>query len=813
MADPYAAFSSPENADPYAAFSSVAAQGGAPAPAPESLSEEIWNGLNTGVNYLGTQTAKLASGALGLPHMVGTAARTIIDKTNPDLARVVPMLGALRSWENTPSGGDYYGTFKNSTGAPEVNLAGHIPGGAAIDAGVQGVVGSALTGGTSLPSILAGFGAGAVPEGAGDVAHEFDRRVGTNIEPYARIGGGVAGALLGHTLGSLPGYTASILKGGLVPFTEGGRDLLVGRALNTIADDPQTAARNMAAYSTAQDAFPSATPGFGLSAAKASRDDSLLATENALSNPGSGFGALAKSNNAALSAALDRVMAGGDPKQFVAELAKQDAGAAMRAQAALDALPPGTNAATAGLAIQNALRGRYDALVSARKEATDPLYAAARNSDTPVNAFPLMSSTADALAATKGAPNATVGNVRSLLFKTNENGALIPDRTAAGMMATRSAIGDMLDNPMLPNYQRSLLTGFKNQAEDALSAVPEEQAARQTFAKLSQPLEPFDANLGNQNAAATIAKDRFGKDFLMEPDLVPGRFFRPGDAGSASMREFFETQPSPQARDAMASFIAQKAREAADPQAFLKTYGPAIDTMPPQLGQRIRDAVTTGNLAEGFRASPAGKFLGNDLDSAVRSTLGAPDSARRMAALRMSVGGNPDAVAGLQRAVLDDFKRAASSSVQTDAAGNPMLSANGAAKWLEANGDTAARALTPDQMNVLKTVVGNLKDEAQTAVRTAGSDTGRNLATRSLLDAVLGPFSDKLAGIPALKKALGFAYGGADQRTMERLVEVMQNPRLASALMMKASPGNAKLAQPLITSILRGAAIPAMTVQ
>ncbi|TAJ91009.1 hypothetical protein [Reyranella sp.] len=48
-----------------------------------------------------------------------------------------------------------------------------------------------------------------------------------------------------------------------------------------------------------------------------------------------GMRATYNDNNAALTESLDRLDAGMDPKAFVAELGKQDAGAAMRTQAAL----------------------------------------------------------------------------------------------------------------------------------------------------------------------------------------------------------------------------------------------------------------------------------------------------------------------------------------------------------------------------------------------------------------------------------------------------------------------------------------------
>jgi hypothetical protein len=410
-----------------------------------------------------------------------------------------------------------------------------------------------------------------------------------------------------------------------------------------------------------------------------------------------------------------------------------------------------------------------------------------------------MTSTADLLAATKGEPQSVVQNVRNLLF--NPDGT--PDRTAAGMMATREAIGSLQDNPHLAKFPQSLLADLKGKANEALSVVPEEQQAREAFARLSKPLEPFDAKLGNQTTASVIKQDPYGKDFLMAPDQVPGRYFRPGDAGGAAMREFFAARgDNPQLTQTMQSFIADKARSAPNLQAFLKQYGPAIDTFNPSFRGQLENAATTGNLAAGFRSSPAGKFLNGDLDAAVGSTLGAPDSVKRMQALRMSVGSSPEAVAGLQKAVIDDFKRAASSSTQKDPAGNPMLMASGASRWLQANRGAVSNVLSPDQLTALDEITKHLGDQAQTVPGRVGSPTYDRLATESIISGLLHPVLTKLPVFHALKTGLGLVAKGADEAVRNRLFEAIGDPDVARALMRKATPQNVKLAEPVVRKLL-----------
>lgn len=604
------------------------------------------------------------------------------------------------------------------------------------------------------------------------------------------VAGGVGGAVTGATdnpwLGLAAGVgvplavaggqkAAKVTKSLVQPFTEGGRDAIVGKTLNSLSDDPVRASENMLRYRAPVD-------GFRLSAAKASGDDSLMATENALTRAGTGFGQRANENNIALTRALDNLNAGGDPRAFIAALGRLDANAAMRAQAALDALPPSVDPTTAGRAIQNALRGRFDALVTARSESATPLYDAARASTQPVPALPLASLVDDLARANKGEPRAAMERVRALLF--NADGQL--DRTANGMMASRSAIGDMLDNPQIGNNTRRLLLEVQRQLDTALAAVPEEQLARGVFAERSVPLNPFDATRGNKTVAGAIAQDRRSGTFLQSPEQVTGNFLRPGPAGTATVRELRATGTGDAPLNALGGVVADRVRGGAS----VDNIRPAVNALSPTLGGQIDDVRTTSTLAQGFRSSPAGRFLTGDLDAAVKSTLGAPDSANRMRSLVMSVGDDPAAVAGLRRSIIDNFRASARAAVAEDTAGNPNLLAAGSAKWLESNREALAGILTPDQLAGLEAITRALKDQSRTATKVAGSDTGRNLATQNIVESLLLKGTGDSAIMAPIRKALGLVYSGSSDKIADRLAEVMLDPQAAAALMQRANIQN-----------------------
>lgn len=752
--------------------------------------------------YRDTQFGKAMGGIAGMPRTTADAVKWGADKLGipPRIIAGLPFIGpAIAAGSMMPTGqelGD-----KMLATRPDMTQRGINP---VVDAGVQSVMGGPVLGAAGKLGPLVNFSAGAGSETAGQLAHEY----APEWETPARIFGAIAGGGGGAGLGAGARRISNTAKAAVEPFMAPGRDALVGRALNGAAADPVAAARNLEGYQISREAYPEVVPGFKIDAGKASRDPGLMQLAEIAGAKNPAMRAQYTANNEALTSALDKVTAGGDPKAFIAELAQHDTAAAMRAQAALDALPKGVDPATAGQAIQTALRGRYDALVSARKEASDPLYAAARGSSTPVNPWPLMTETADLAAATKGEPKSLVDTVRGLLFRPDGTA----DRTAAGMMATRDAVGDMQGNPSLGNYSKSLLQDMKGKIDDVLSVVPEEQQARATFQKFSKPLEPFDPKLGNLNAAAVIKKDPFGKEFLMEPDAVPSRFFRPGDTGGATMREFFDARgKNPQATQAMQGYIADKARGAPDVGAFVDRHSPAIDSFNPSFRRSLDDAAAAQGNAAYWKKSPATPFINGDLDAAVKSTLGAPDSAKRLQALRMQIGGSPEAVGGMQRAIIDDFKKAAGSSVQKDGAGEPMLQAAAVSKWMEANRGPVSNVLTPEQLGVMREIKKHLSDQAQTVPGRIGSPTYDRLATESIVGALMHPGLAKLPIFHVIHKGLGLAYGGANEATMNRLYEVMADPAAARALMMKATPGNVKLAEPVLSRIGSGVAAAAIS--
>jgi hypothetical protein len=347
---------------------------------------------------------------------------------------------------------------------------------------------------------------------------------------------------------------------------------------------------------------------------------------------------------------------------------------------------------------------------------TGPLYDAARKSVAPVKPFPLMTYTADAVAANKGEPQRVMQEARSLLFTKDKAGRVTADRSARGMMATRDAIGSMLEREGLDNYSRSLLMEMRDKVDEALNAVPQAAAANKRFADLSRNLDPFNPDLGdlNKTLGKVVERNQYGTGFTTPPEKVPSMLMKGGDLSAPTVQHLINAS-----------------------------------------------------------------------------------------------GGNPAIKNALASAYISDFKKVASSKVAEGAAGEPMLTANGASTWLEKHGAGAANVLTPDQMGALRDIARNLKEQAQVPPGRTGSPTFDRLATESIVGALINPNYANAPGLGAIRRMIGLAYGDADKAVANRLYEVLQDPAAAKALMRKATPQNAKLAEPVLRKITSSAVVPA----
>lgn len=484
------------------------------------VADTVGDALKTASNYRDTQFSKAMGGVAGLPRAAADAMKWVSGKTGVPLAGFGPVGAMAAVGEHLPTSkevGDFMlGMRKPDPSFRETNIN------PVVDAGVQALFAGPVLGmgGKMGPVLNASAAMGS--ETAGQLTE------GTKYEVPARLAGGVIAGTGAALAPKVIDKAGSLVR----PFTEAGRDQIVGKTLNRVASDADSALTKLESYSAGREAYPNTVPGFRLDAGRASRDPGLMAAAEVV--PQRVRGPMAQENNTALTDALERAGLG---------------------------LPP---AATAGDTIQSTLRKGYDDLVKARSEAVKPLYESARKSPEPVKPFPLMAYTADTIAANKGEPAAVMEQARKLLFTTDKNGRVIPDRSARGMMATRDALNDMLSDQNLGNHARSLLMEMKGKVDEALNAVPQAKVANAKFAEMSRPLDPFNADLGNKLVAGAIERDQFNKGFLMPAEKVPEQFMKSGNmSGPAVDQLMMAGGNNPAIRDAMRSAYLSDFRKAA----------------------------------------------------------------------------------------------------------------------------------------------------------------------------------------------------------------------------------------------------------
>lgn len=163
--------------------------------------------------------------------------------------------------------------------------------------------------------------------------------------------------------------------------------------------------------------------------------------------------------------------------------------------------------------------------------------------------------------------------------------------------------------------------------------------------------------------------------------------------------------------------------------------------------------------------------------------------------------GVKQAVAGR---LMDDFK-ASIRTTADDPLGNKVLSAAAADRWWQANKDMAAKVMTKDQVRAMEALVEDFGVGARRPTGVTNSMTAQNLASGNMLNVVMRfPILAESAVGQSLARPLQFLYKMPEDQIRTRLIEVLQDPKIASALMVKANPANARLLEPMLRQAFVG---------
>lgn len=433
-----------------------------------NFGDELMAGLTAPVMYAGSRAAEAFGGdthGLAQKSLVDTYSqeRQKIDAENKQAARDNP-------WSY--GGGSVLGAV--GTGV----AGGFTKGGATIA--------NSLRSGNLAARVAKGAIAGAASGelyGAGG-ANEGERLQGATQ-------GGAYGALVG---GAIPIVTTAVgaAKDAVAPFTQRGREAIVGRFLQKQALDP---ARIAAA--DAAEIIPGSQPTLG----QASGDYGVLSLERGLRNTNpADFAARESANNAARNRALDAIA--GQPEDIIAaKTVRQEAASPLydKAKAVLVSGDDALKDIASRPSFKNAF-ARAQKLASERGESL------VIGKDIPKSAVD------SSILDSQGAPISKEAAAQSAQF------------TGKGLHYIKMALDDLLDSSPTSGIGKNEIAAINSTKNDLLgwldNKIPEYGAARVKYAELSRPIEQMETLQNLKGRVMTSVPDpQTGYDYLSQAKI------------------------------------------------------------------------------------------------------------------------------------------------------------------------------------------------------------------------------------------------------------------------------------------------------
>lgn len=315
--------------------------------------------------------------------------------------------------------------------------------------------------------------------------------------------------------------------------------------------------------------------------------------------------------------------------------------------------------------------------------------------------------------------------------------------------------------------------------------------------------------------------------YEMSPENVSAQIFKAGPEGAANIQNVMKAGATKDAIEAAAVLSAKRSASkegAFDPAKFAAWRAKHTDALKqiPEIDQKLSSAalaaktmIETGErnakvIAE-VRKTAIGKLLnveaGADVAATIGSMLNRSDAVKAMRDLAKEAAGDPNALEGLRRAVVDHML----TRLKTP---KDALRPDTFQRFLGKNAPALAQVLTPEQMSSLRAIAQDLK-RASRDVRApgGGSDTAENLAARgkylhdkpsiiqTMIQQSIGSVATHAAAsffAPGLTNAMTWVaqtLGGTVLQSMrsagikrvdDLIKEAILDPELMKALLMKA---------------------------
>lgn len=274
-----------------------------------------------------------------------------------------------------------------------------------------------------------------------------------------------------------------------------------------------------------------------------------------------------------------------------------------------------------------------------------------------------------------------------------------------------------------------------------------DEAAAQRYGAAKQATLERKTTYGQGPVGATLRPGAQGAPFRVEEASVPRQFLTGNATEPARVQKYIDAVGTPEAvtgmRDALVNDLREKGIVQSDgtikPDAFntwMQRRGQTIDLfsgLRDQLGsvrqaQETLDNVTAAHVGavKEFQNGAARNFLNGDEPLvAVRKAFASGNPTETFSQLTGLVRGNPDAEAGLRRAVVDFIMEKSSSTAPSGTSDIDLLKAAQFRTWVRQNRAPLRVLFGGQGLQTFDAVTADLRRQAQRTASTVGSDTAQ----------------------------------------------------------------------------------------
>jgi len=423
------------------------------------------------------------------------------------------------------------------------------------------------------------------------------------------------------------------------------------------------------------------------------------------------------------------------------------------------------------------------------------------------------------------------------------SGRRSPTETGREATLSRASISDDEYTPRPPAVQR-----------------PFDQAAMSRLRRATEATKTRANTFDNPQLAPLQARSADHAAPPMLSSSVAASIFRPGAGGFQRIQTYLRANNSREAKKAIEGYAIELMRGKAlrddgtlDPAklaAFRRQHADALRAFP-ELDARISNAQKASELLaehevarkaalDAAQRETLGKLIGvsdpQDVTRVIGSIFGRADSIKQMQQLRQAIGGNAEAVQGLRKAIVDHMLRRFVSNTEAATSGVGVLKSDQLQTFIGQNrGALKLAGFSDGELQSMANVAESLRqsNRSLTAAKIPGqSNTAQDFIAAKAGDTTTMTMMKVLATAAASGGGAGYLINplvgatvgiGAGVigvlrqhgiRKIDDLVrEALLDPRLARTLMIKAKPGNWRIArQSLAARLRRGAMAGALAV-